>query len=195
MITSIILAAGLSERMSLGNKLLLKKNSIPIIKITLNKIKLSLVKEIIIVLGNDAKLIQKEVHDSKIKYCINKQYNDGISTSIKKGMGLVSAKSIGAMICLGDMPYIQTSTYNKIIKAFYENHCKNIVPYFNKKKGNPVLFNNVYLKKLVNISGDFGAKNLIKQDHKNFIKFTLSDEGIIKDIDNENEYNNFVKYE
>ena len=37
MISAIILAAGLSKRMELGNKLLLEKNNVPIIKTNVRK--------------------------------------------------------------------------------------------------------------------------------------------------------------
>ena len=57
MISAIILAAGLSKRMKIGNKLLLERNKIPIIKTTLDKIKASNVKDLILVLGNNAKPI------------------------------------------------------------------------------------------------------------------------------------------
>ena len=49
MISAIILAAGLSRRMKIGNKLLLKINKYPIISITLDKIKASNVNEIILI--------------------------------------------------------------------------------------------------------------------------------------------------
>ena len=53
MISAIILAAGLSKRMKLGNKLLLEKNNVPIIKTTLERVAASKVNEIIVVLGKD----------------------------------------------------------------------------------------------------------------------------------------------
>ena len=49
MISAIILAAGESRRMTLGNKLLLRKNNVPLIKITFENIKASKVDNISIV--------------------------------------------------------------------------------------------------------------------------------------------------
>ena len=42
------------------------------------------------------------------------------------------------------MPLVKTSTYNKIIDTFYKKKEKNIIPYFENKKGNPVLFNKFF---------------------------------------------------
>ena len=114
----------------------------------------------------------------------NQHYRKGIATSIKKGLEKVNKESIGAMICLGDMPWIKTVTYDKIIKSFYKNNEKNIVPYFKYKKGNPVLFNKIFFEKLMKINGDEGAKLLIKKYPEYFFKLSVSDEGVLKDIDN-----------
>ena len=125
MISAIILAAGLSKRMELGNKLLLEKKETPIIKITLDKIKAAKVKEIIIVLGKNSKSFKNVIEDKSVKLFFNSNYKNGISSSIKKGIEKVDNSCEGALICLADMPSIKTSTYNKIIDAFYKYKKQN----------------------------------------------------------------------
>ncbi len=193
MISAIILAAGLSKRMKIGNKLLLERNKIPIIKTTLDKIKASNVKDLILVLGNNAKPILNIIKNEKIKISYNKDYKSGVSSSIKKGIKELDNSSEGVIICLADMPSIKTSTYNKLISTYYENKNKNIVPYFRNQKGNPVLFSKSYFKSLMNIKGDVGAKNLIKDNKEDFLKIPVTDSGIIEDIDNEKQYLRYIK--
>ncbi len=195
MISAIILAAGLSKRMELGNKLLLEKKETPIIKITLDNIKAAKVKEIIIVLGKNSKSFKNVIEDKSVKLYFNSNYKNGISSSIKKGIEKVDNSCEGALICLADMPSIKTSTYNKIIDAFYKYKKQNIIPYFNKKKGNPVLFSKSYFQYITNITGDVGARNLIRKNKKDFKKLTVADEGILEDIDNNEQYYNFIKDE
>ena len=195
MISAIILAAGLSKRMELGNKLLLEKKETPIIKITLDNIKAAKVKEIIIVLGKNSKSFKNVIEDKSVKLFFNSNYKNGISSSIKKGIEKVDNSCEGALICLADMPSIKTSTYNKIIDAFYKYKKQNIIPYFNKKKGNPVLFSKSYFKYITNITGDVGARNLIRKYKKDFKKLTVTDVGILEDIDNKEQYYNFIRDE
>ena len=192
MISAIILAAGLSKRMSLGNKLLLKKNNIPIINITINKIKASKVNEIILVLGNDSQLIHENLDVKNIKIIVNKNFKEGISSSIKTGIKNVNFKSKGALICLGDMPLIRTSTYNEIIQSFFAEK-KNIIPFYKNKRGNPIIFTKSYYKNLMEINGDEEAKKFIKEYPNDFTKISLSDEGVLKDIDDKNQYYGFTK--
>ena len=194
MISAIILAAGLSKRMELGNKLLLEKKETPIIKITLDNIKAAKVKEIIIVLGKNSKSFKNVIEDKSVKLYFNSNYKNGISSSIKKGIENVDNSCEGALICLADMPSIKTSTYNKIIDAFYKYKKQNIIPYFNKKR-NPVLFSKSYFQYITNITGDVGARNLIRKNKKDFKKLTVADEGILEDIDNNEQYYNFIKDE
>ena len=48
---------------------------------------------------------------------------------------------------------------------------------------------------MTNISGDVGARNLIRNNKKDFRKLTVSDMGILEDIDNKEQYYNFIKDE
>ena len=195
MISAIVLAAGLSKRMELGNKLLLEKNKITIIENTIREVKASKVDEIIVVLGKDSAIFKKKINDKTIVYVTNKDYSKGISTSIKKGLEKVNKKSIATIICLGDMPSIKTSTYNEIIDKFYNSKNQNIIPYFKSMQGNPVLFNKVYFEKLKEIKGDKGAKFLIKKYSKDFLKLQLTDQYILKDIDNAAQYYRYLDNE
>jgi molybdenum cofactor cytidylyltransferase len=195
MISAIILAAGLSKRMKLGNKLLLEKNNVPIIKTTLERVAASKVNEVIVVLGKDPSLIKNKVNDKRVKCVTNIDYRNGISSSIKKGLKKVNKNNIGAMICLADMPLIKTGTYNQIINSYYQNNRKNIIPYFEHIRGNPVLFDKLYFKDLMEIEGDEGARVLIKKHPEIFFNLTVLDQGIIKDIDDANQYYEFLKNE
>ena len=195
MISAIILAAGLSNRMKLGNKLLLKKKNTTIIQETYQNIKSSKVAEIIIVLGKDPEIFKKEIKDKNVIFTMNQNYRTGMSSSIKQGLEKVNDRSIAALICLADMPLVKTNTYNKIIDTFYKNKEKNIIPYFENKKGNPVLFNKFFFKKLKMVEGDNGAKFFIKKNLENFLKLEVSDQGVVRDIDDAEQYYSFLNNE
>ena len=140
MISAIILAAGESRRMTLGNKLLLRKNNVPLIKITFENIKASKVDNISIVLGKNLESIKNIISDQNVNFLKNDNYQKGISTSIKKGIENLNSDSSGVLICLGDMPLIKTDTYNEIIDAFYKNNNQSVIPFFKKKKRKPYTF-------------------------------------------------------
>ncbi len=193
MISAIILAAGESKRMTLGNKLLLRKNNVPLIKITFENIKASKVDNISIVLGKNLQSIKSIISDQNVKFLKNNDYKNGISTSIKKGIENLNPASKGVLICLGDMPLIKTSTYNEIIDAFYKSNNRSVIPYFKKKRGNPILFSQLHFKELLSISGDNGAKFIINKKKNEFLSISVSDEGVLFDIDNKKQFKSFIK--
>ena len=64
-----------------------------------------------------------------------------------------------------------------------------------RRKQNPVLFDKRYFKDLMEIKGDEGARVLIKKHPEIFFNLTVLDEGTIKDIDNADQYYEFLNNE
>ena len=77
------------------------------------------------------------------------------------------------------MPKVNKNIYNKIIKSF-NKHNQIIVPYYNNKRGNPVIFPIKYKKKFFKLKGDNGAKKLIKN---NCQKIIFKNNAVVFDID------------
>ena len=125
MISAILLAAGQSTRMKDENKLTKEINNVPLIKYTTKNILASAIDEIIVVLGYERKKIENIIgKNKKIKFVYNKDFKNGISTSIITGLYSVSKKAEAFFICLGDMPNVNQNIYNKLIKTRYNYYKK-----------------------------------------------------------------------
>jgi len=194
MISSILLAAGQSKRMSGENKLIKSVKGIPLIKCALNNILKSHVNEIIIVLGYQNETIEKLIDKtSRIKFVFNSNFESGMASSIKKGIKKLSKKTDSFFISLGDMPSINYDTYNQLIKC--NKNKKAIVPMFKGQQGNPVLFPKSFEEKLLSIQGDSGAKKILEINKKEVLYLEINDPGIIRDLDVPNDFNNLSKIE
>jgi len=194
MISSILLAAGQSKRMSGENKLIKSVKGIPLIKCALNNILKSHVNEIIIVLGYQNETIEKLINKtSRIKFVFNSNFESGMASSIKKGIKKLSKKTDSFFISLGDMPSINYDTYNQLIKC--NKNKKAIVPMFKGQQGNPVLFPKSFEEKLLSIQGDSGAKKILEINKKEVLYLEINDPGIIRDLDVPNDFNNLSKIE
>tara|TARA_E500000178_G_scaffold50996_1_gene46557 strand:+ start:97 stop:696 length:600 start_codon:yes stop_codon:yes gene_type:complete len=190
MISSIILAAGMSKRMIIGNKLLLEYKDKSILENTIINLTSSNVSEIVVVLGHDFSSTSKILKSTTFKIINNTNYLKGMSTSIVAGVKLINLSSKGVMVCLADMPLIKVSTYNKLINKFNKaNDTKKIIiPTYKKQEGNPILFGKYYFNFLLKLKGDKGARDLIKDKKDSVILVDVDDEGIVKDIDNYKDY-------
>ena len=197
MISAILLAAGQSTRMNGENKLVKQIKGVPLIQHTVKNILLSSVNEIIIVTGFENELVEKTIGvNKKIKFILNNNYKDGISSSIKKGIKNFLKKSEAFFICLGDMPMVNQSIYNKLIKSRYNYNKKKkpldkkeiIVPTYSDQIGNPVLFSKFMKDKIMQIDGDVGAKKIIELNKKNILNIPFKSKGVILDFDTQDHF-------
>ena len=198
-INSIVLAAGMSKRMLIGNKLLLKVKNKTLLEKTLDNIISSNFSKVSVILGHDNILIAKLLKNYNVNIYYNPRYKEGISSSIVEGVNNNNVKSDGIMICLADMPEVSKSIYNKMLLAFQSNYKNNIpliiMPIHNKIKGNPILFSKYFFNDLKKLKGDIGAKELILKNEKYVKRINITINSILNDIDTPIAYNNYIKNE
>ena len=184
-IIALVLAAGRSMRMGQQNKLLLKFNDKSMVGHLVDQLALSTVDDIIVITGNEAEAVRKSI-SGKVKFIDNPDYAEGLSTSVKAGIAALGADVDGVMICLGDMPYILARDYDKLIVAYEEGNI--ITPTTGGKIGNPLIFARNFFTDFDEITGDKGARKLLKKYPKNIIEVDLNTEAIFSDIDTPEEY-------
>ena len=100
----------------------------------------SAVNEIIVVLGHRAEEVIKIIAAKPVKLAINPDYEQGMSTSIIAGLNLIDNQAQAVMLALGDQPFIDCQTINRLIEEFY-NHDKGIaIPTYQGRRGHPIIF-------------------------------------------------------
>ena len=174
MISAILLAAGQSKRMNGENKLTKEIQGIPLIKHSVKSILFSSIDELIVVLGYQKEIIEKLIDKhEKIKFVFNKDFESGMASSIKAGLNHLSNNSEAFFICLGDMPMV-----NK----------KIIVPTYEGQQGNPVLFDKSMKEKIMNISGDAGAKKILELNKDKILSLEIGDQSITKGFNTQDDF-------
>ena len=187
MISAILLAAGQSKRMSGENKLTKEIRNAPLIKHSVKNILDSSIDELIVVLGYQKEIIQKLIDNSeKIKFVFNKNFENGMASSIKTGLNNLSEKTEAFFICLGDMPMINHDIYNQLIKS--KDNKEIIVPTYKGQQGNPVLFNKSMKEKIMNIAGDNGAKKILELNKDKILNLEINDQAIIETFNTQKDF-------
>jgi len=188
MISAILLAAGQSKRMTDENKLTKEIQGIPLIKHSVKNILASSVDELIIVLGYQKEIVEKLIDKhEKIKFVFNKDFKSGMASSIKVGLNHLSKNTEVFFICLGDMPMINSSIYNKLIKS--KNQKDILVPTYNKEQGNPVLFSISMKSTIMSVKDDKGAKKILEQNKNKILKVEINDINITNDFNTKSDFN------
>lgn len=177
---AIILAAGSSSRMSNGHhKLLLPLGDRPVLLHVIETALSSQARPIILVLGHQApqirSLVTASFNDQDLLIRENPDYQEGMSTSLRVGLQALMAikennsqtsnlpESIvnSTVILLGDQPLLTASIIDTLIASRRATSKSIIVPLYNGKRGNPVLFDARFFPELMEVTGDEGGRSVI----------------------------------
>ena len=173
MIKAILLAAGQSKRLKGENKLTKKFNNKPLITYPLNSLLKSKVNKVLIILGFESSKVKKIIKkNKKIIFTYNKNYKQGMASSIKTGLKKISKNDKGFIIAQSDMPFVKQSDINKICRSINSKKFLVHALKYKNRVGNPIGFDSSLIKKFKNIKGQFGAKFMVKRlkNRTNFIK-------------------------
>jgi len=182
-IAAIVLAAGRASRMG-ENKLLAELDGEPLIRHTVYAALASRARPIIVVTGNEAEHVRGALAGLDVTFVHNPDFATGMASSLRAGVGAVD-DAAGAVICLGDMPRVTADHINALIDAFAGERDDGaiIVPTYERKRGNPVLWGRRHFDEIRTLGGDVGARALIER-HASLVRaIAIDDPGILVDVD------------
>lgn len=182
-IAAIVLAAGKSSRMG-SNKLLADLNGKPLIRHSVEALKASSVHDIIVVTGNEPEQVKMALQPLGVTFVHNPNYADGLSTSLKRGLSVVSAEMDAVLVCLGDMPLVDRQTIDRLVAAYnVAEHRTICVPTFEGKRGNPVLWGRQHFIALDGIEGDQGGRLLLDALSDEVVEVDVKSQAVLADVD------------
>ena len=194
-ITNIILAAGQSKRMLKDNKLLIKINKKTMIERIINTSLNSNANSTVVVLGHQSDTIQEYIRNKEVVTIINKDYKNGLSSSLQCGISALPDDCDAAIIILADMPNIQSNMINSMIKNYDPSNNKCIiVPTFKTKKGNPILLDRKYFPDILKVKGDKGAKDIILNNKESIYELPQKNSSVLNDIDTKEDLSKYIQH-
>lgn len=179
MITGIIMASGFSRRMK-RDKLTIEIDGIKIIERVIKAAVNSQLDEIVLVYRTDEiKMIGKKYN---LKTLYNPVAHLGQSASVIIGTKNSEPKS-ALMYFVADQPYLNTPVIDRLIDE-YNNRAENIViPYFNNVFGMPIIFPPRFRHELLNVLGDKGGREIIRNYPELLTEVYFKDEILGVDMD------------
>ncbi|MBT3427981.1 MAG: nucleotidyltransferase family protein [Gammaproteobacteria bacterium] len=108
----------------------------------------------------------------------------GMGHSLSDGIKQVSSWQASA-IFMGDMPFIQPETIELLLDRYslHESNQPIIVPTCQGRTGHPVIFSKAYYPELTVLTGDEGAKSIVRAYADHVIQVPCLDSGVLRDID------------
>ncbi len=162
MIAGIVLAAGRSSRLG-RPKQLLPLHGEPLLRFTLQRILTTRLDRVYVVLGHRADEIARVIADLPVRIVNNPDAKLGQSTSVLAGLQAVAPTEPDAvMILLGDQPQVDPTVVNALITRWQETRSGIVAPHYADGIGNPILFDRAVLPELTTLSGDTGARAIVR---------------------------------
>jgi len=183
-VSAILLAAGSSRRMGTVKQLLPLAGK-PVIRHCLDTIIASGVEDIIVVLSSQAKETEETIRHLPVTIVFNDDPSSEMAESVRIGLRSVSVAASGVLVCLSDYPLIRADTLKALISRHGKEPVKIIVPVFKNRRGHPCLFPRHCAEEIFE---GFTLKEIVQKDIERVLSIEVQDEGILLDMDTEEDY-------
>jgi len=178
-VACVILASGASTRFGHSKMLYQLDEGTSILAKTIG-IYRSVFDQVHVVVRQDDKAGIQLVEHAGANNIINFNSQLGLSQSIIAGIqGVTQSKAW--LFALGDMPYVSIETVRSLVMRASLSHI--VVPRTRNGNGNPIVFGAHFKNQLLDLTGDVGAKHLLKVNAQYVTFYDCQDSGIHHDID------------
>jgi molybdenum cofactor cytidylyltransferase len=181
-VSAIVLAAGQSKRMG-KLKQLMPLGKSTILEQTLANLLGAKVTDVVVVLGYRAEEVMKRMSGRPVKIVVNPVYRQGMGTSIAAGLKFVDSQAPAVMLALGDQPYVDSPTINRLLDEFARSDKGIAIPTYKGQRGHPLIFARKYQAQLARLKGDIGGREIIRENPGDVLEVPVDCEGVIIDID------------
>lgn len=193
-VAGVILAAGEGTRMG-RTKQLLPFRGKSILECVVDSALASSLHQIVVVLGHQADLLIPLLENRAVDTVVNSDYRLGQSSSLKAGLRAVNGDVEAVLFLLGDQPLVTPALIDRILAAYATSLNLIVMPVFDGKRGNPVLFSRETFCRFEALRDDCGARPLFEEYAGNILALTVCDQAIHFDIDTEDDYLRLLREE
>ena len=192
-VTGIVLAAGASRRMG-RPKQLLPYGGRTLLAHVVEQATASRLDEIVVVLGHRADEVQRTagIAGDRVRMVANDRYEQGLGSSLTKGLEAADARAGAAAILLADQPGVSHRLIDRVLDAAAASDQPIVRPVFKSASGGRMLGHPVVLARVVwrwldSSAGDAGARRLIESRPQWVTEVELEGDSYI-DIDTPEDY-------
>jgi molybdenum cofactor cytidylyltransferase len=159
----IILAAGASTRLGRSKQTVPYKDS-TLLKHTIKVALDATLGPVIVVTGANEKEITSDIEQEPVTIVFNKDYKEGIASSIKAGIEAIEqqhgdCENIILMVC--DQPHVNKEILQSLVELSHSNHKPIAASAYKDTIGVPALFHKSFFPDLLSLEGDEGGKKIL----------------------------------
>jgi molybdenum cofactor cytidylyltransferase len=188
-IACVVLAAGMAKRFGSTKQLAaLGRSGKTLVQNAVDVANESRAAYVFLVLGHDASEIATGLKLGRAQIVLNKDYETGLSSSVKASIANIPSDCRGAIFMVADQPNLTREILNRLIESFEVdsrsgNEKKIYALSHGKEPRNPVLIASELFPKLQELSGDIGARDVVRRNSEDVKLVEVSDSAVFTDID------------
>jgi len=186
---AIVLAAGLSTRMG-RPKMVLPWGKFTIIEKVVTTLLEAGIQSIVVITG----AAHLEIYEALKKYenvrlTYNPHFDNGeMLHSLQLGLQSLSPEIKGALVVLGDQPFIQKETIQIVVKTFLEENSPLVIPSFQMRRGHPWIVSRELWGEILDIQQPKTLRDFLKAKQENITYVVVGTPTIFQDIDTPEDY-------
>ena len=193
-IASVILAAGESRRMGEPKMVLPFGNSTIIGTVTGNALN-SVSAHVRVVLGAEADAVRKSIAGLKAEQVVNRDYRDGMLSSVQAGLRSLPEATTAVMILLGDQPMIPVEIMDRMIERYKQSEKDILIASVDGKRGHPMIFSARYIPEILAYGPENTLRNLTANHPGEVEELETGKPEILRDIDTPQDYKNETSHD
>lgn len=189
MIAGIVLAAGGSTRMG-RPKMLLPAGSGTLLSAAVAPLLVAGLDRIVVVFGDRAEEVRRGAGlpaDPRLVLVVCPDWHSGMASSLKRGLE-ACADADAVVVALGDQPGVTADRVRLVMAAFHPGR-DLVVPIHRGIPAHPVLFGRSLFSELAALSGDVGAREVVRRHEREAVRIEVEP---LPDIDTEEDYRRFL---
>jgi len=138
---------------------------------------------VILVTGHEREAVERASFNLPLTRVHAGDFAAGLSASLRAGVAAVPQACDGALICLGDMPFVPAAVLRAMMAAFAPEAGRGIIrPSFRNQPGNPILWGRAHFAALSAQSGDKGGRDILAASPDVHL-LEVETAGILDDLD------------
>ncbi|MGB1140466.1 MAG: nucleotidyltransferase family protein [Halioglobus sp.] len=176
----LLLAAGRSRRFGSDKRRALLKDGRSLLDATLTAVSSSGLPLLVCLSPTDDELATA-LADSGVTTVTCHEADHGMGHTLANGVAQVPSEWQGLLVAMGDMPWVQPTSYRDI--AGHVSPDTIVVPQYAGQRGNPVGFGAAFFDLLAGITGDRGARDIVRMHPDAVRALPVDDPGVLLDVD------------
>ncbi|MDD1620833.1 MAG: nucleotidyltransferase family protein [Methylococcaceae bacterium] len=187
---AVILAAGASTRMGSPKQLLVWENR-TLLGHVVSNVRSLLEERSVVVLGAHDESIQACMNLAGVNVIVNRDWREGIASSIRAGIGALPASASAVAILLCDQPLIGRAQIQALLNRWQSEPSRIVASVYSDGLGVPALFPAEFFRHLMKLEGDRGAKAVLMKFESSLSKIPMPEAEL--DIDSARDFEHLKK--